>query len=86
MYLRLRSLEEIVEASDFGRDLFIPVPQERVPERIAEQIVDVPTPQISEEIFSVPQERISERIAERCTYASSEEIVSVLQERIGTYC
>ena len=46
----------------------IPVPLERISERIAEQIVDVPTPQILEEIVEVipvPLERISERIAEQ---------------------
>ena len=78
-------MEEIVEA--------ISVPQERISESIAEQIVDVPTPQILEEIveaISVPQERISERIAEQIVDVHTPQIleeiveaISVPQERIS---
>ena len=85
MYLRLRFLEEIVEA--------VSVPQERISERIAEQIVDAPTHQILKEIveaIAVPQERISERIAEQIVDVPTPQIlkeiveaISVPQERIS---
>ena len=44
------------------------IPQERISERIVEQIVDVPVPQIMEEIVEVvqiiPQERVQNRKVE----------------------
>ena len=45
------------------------IPQERISERIVEHIVDVPVPQMQEQIVEVikviPQERVSERIVEQ---------------------
>ena len=63
------------------------IPQERIQQRIVEQIVDVPVPQVVEEILEVikviPQERVSERIVEQIVDVPvpqvMEEIVKVVR-------
>ena len=63
------------------------IPQERISERIVEHIVDVPVPQMQEQIVEVikviPQELVSERIVEQIVDVPVpqivEEIVEVVQ-------
>ena len=82
-------MEDIVEVIQL-------VPQERIQERIVEEIIDVPVPQWIEEMIEVvkliPQERVENRTAEQIVDVPvpqiQEELVEVIQlvphERIST--
>ena len=58
------------------------MPQERLQNRIVEQVVDVPVPQIQEEIVEVIQLVPPERISDRTSRANREVVRSIPMEHI----